>query len=403
MPPMTRRKAKAVQEATGEDPSASQVSDAVEISHTSIEVPIPAIHSKRKSSTASRVGGMEHESHPSEAATPKRQRLAVRTRKEKLPKGGKKTEIEVQIPSSAVQRSQFDSIPDSQSEAGDSESDAPEPTSATKQLQEEASQNLTPQSAEPKPAPQPEPTPKPKSTHVVFGEDDDVDNYAAAVAEQDQVSKQEEDNGKNEDGENESDSDDEAPEAVSTTTAAKESMRTAKVAAEAANKQVAELKRKRQERDNMLKDQARKRVRERKDKAPEPKRRDEGKEDGDEPAADGDVATARRRPRKFDLPDMLPAEFLTDSSDESEDESALKAVKKSKKITFEDAMQGLGHEGKRPRDEIVGTTRYRVLAEQGDQNLAPKMNKNARYVKESLLKRNRVGVQPNKRKGFFVR
>lgn len=114
------------------------------------------------------------------------------------------------------------------------------------------------------------------------------------------------------------------------------------------------------------------------------------------------VTAGRRRAQKFNLPTVLPAEFLTDSSSEDEevDESALRVIKKPKKINFE--------EPKKPRDQVVGSTRYRVLAEQGDQKLAPKIQKNARSSKEVLLKRRRgramvAGAGAGGKKGFFVR
>lgn len=78
-------------------------------------------------------------------------------------------------------------------------------------------------------------------------------------------------------------------------------------------------------------------------------------------------------------------------------------VARPRKINFETAMQVLGAEGKGPRDEVVGSTRYRVLAEQGDQRLAPKTNKASRRVKEDLLRRGRTRVALNKKRGFFVR
>jgi hypothetical protein len=101
---------------------------------------------------------------------------------------------------------------------------------------------------------------------------------------------------------------------------------------------------------------------------------------------------------------VLPAELLTDSSEDEDDESALKKmVKRPQKITFDTAVQLLGAEGKGPRDEVVGSTRYRVLADQADQNLAPKSSKQSLKLKENLLRRGRHRVTPNKKKGFFVR
>lgn len=130
--------------------------------------------------------------------------------------------------------------------------------------------------------------------------------------------------------------------------------------------------------------------------------KDEASSDEEDGTAEVETAvtTGRRRAQKFNLPTVLPAEFLTDSSeDEDEDESALKrVVKKPKKINFET-------DSKRPRDQVVGSTRYRVLADQADQKLAPRIRKQAVVSKESLLKRKRSGVVPGAgtKKGFFVR
>lgn len=124
------------------------------------------------------------------------------------------------------------------------------------------------------------------------------------------------------------------------------------------------------------------------------------------------TTTGRRRAEKPKLPSMLPAEFLTDSSSESEDESALKRRKvmakgrPNTKINFEEAALALDSSIKAdrpPRDQVVGSTVYRVVAGQADRKLAPKMHKDSRNVKEGLLKRQRAAVAPNKKKGFFLK
>ncbi|KAG4221877.1 hypothetical protein PC116_g29647, partial [Phytophthora cactorum] len=125
------------------------------------------------------------------------------------------------------------------------------------------------------------------------------------------------------------------------------------------------------------------------------------------------------RTQKHALPTHLPAEFLTDSSSEDEDDdddddegengqalkkrkklSDDKKKKKPTKITFDD-------QPKKPRDRVLGSTKYRVLAEQGDARLAPRARRDARASKENLLKRRRVGVAPPTAKatgkGFFVK
>ncbi|KAI1074103.1 hypothetical protein F5B20DRAFT_586633 [Whalleya microplaca] len=403
MAPITRRRTKVLEKTSEADADAAPdslptTSEVTESSEVSIEIPVAA-RGKRKSSKS---GDHDDESTPnSEFVTPQRQRLAVRMKEEEnAVNGSRKSQIEVQIPSSTTKtrRSRSESIADSQ-DAGDSEDPDVEPLSASKQLLEEAaSQKLASQSTEP------EPTPKPRGKHVVFCDDEDVEKFVAAA-----VTVAEEGKGAQDEADEESD-DDDAPEAVSTQAAAKEVQRSAQATSEAAEKQAVSLKRKRQERDNLFKQQAAKRKRTRDVEVKPSKRTQEGLASIEPKNTETDVAqlekpaaTGRRRVEKFKVPDLLPAEFLTDSSSESEDESALKIMKKPRKITFETAVQTLGNEGKRPRDEILGSTRYRVLAEQGDQKLAPKTNKSSRRTKESLLKRRRVGVVPNKKNGFFVR
>jgi U3 small nucleolar RNA-associated protein 16 len=102
------------------------------------------------------------------------------------------------------------------------------------------------------------------------------------------------------------------------------------------------------------------------------------------------------------LPDVLPAEFLTDSESDDEDEQALRVVR-PKKINFETAVQMQKTEGRAPRDQVVGATVYRVMADQGDKSLAPRMHKNSAHAKRELLRRHRNAVVPVKTKGFFKR
>lgn len=143
------------------------------------------------------------------------------------------------------------------------------------------------------------------------------------------------------------------------------------------------LKRKRQERDILFKQQAKKR-----------------KSASNQPETEGEpVTTGRRRTEKLKLPSVLPAEFLADSSSESEDEddeAALRSrvVNRPKKTNFEDRT---------PRDQVIGSTVYRVVTKQVDRKLAPKMHKDTCNVKEDMLRRKRAAVAPNKREGFFIR
>lgn len=164
----------------------------------------------------------------------------------------------------------------------------------------------------------------------------------------------------------------------------------------------ASTKRKRQERETLLKDQAEKRKRTRPTKPSTSENEDSSE---DEKEQNPNPSKRRRQNNnRTDLPDMLPEEFLTDSSDDEGDETALKKmVQRPQKITFETALQVLGAEGKGPRDTIVGSTRYRVMAEKSDDRLPPKADKNSSRAKQALLRRGRVGVQVNKKRGFFVR
>ncbi|KAI0138539.1 hypothetical protein F4776DRAFT_618843 [Hypoxylon sp. NC0597] len=398
MAPLTRSSAKA-SEKIAKSEVIPATPDAVETTSASAQEEPVSPSGKRKST-----GDANHSEDDGgapldpEATSPKRQRLAVRTRDDQSTDNGRKTYLEVQIPSSSTPKwPRSSAVPDSQDVDGISESDPEaEPSSASKQLEEEASQKLASQSVESDPSPMP----KPKSKHIVFDDDDDVEKFVAAAAATDANTKAE-----NEDDEEGSD-DDDAPEAVSTQAVAKEMQKAALAASEAAEKQAASLKRKRQEKDSLYKQQAERRKRARGTVEVHQKKATKSKDQASSDEEDGiaevetAVTTGRRRAQKFNLPTVLPAEFLTDSSeDEDEDESALKrVVKKPKKINFET-------DSKRPRDQVVGSTRYRVLADQADQKLAPRIRKQARVSKESLLKRKRSSAvaASGMKKGFFVR
>ncbi|KAI0458373.1 hypothetical protein F5B21DRAFT_460844 [Xylaria acuta] len=420
MAPVTRRAAK-VQGETN-IPLASK-------SEVLFEEPI-ALRSKRKPSSNT---GEED----TKVATPRREKLEVLIREAPA---SAKSPIEVQIPGSAVKtpRPRSSPVPDSQeTTASDEDNQTFEPLSASKQLEEEATQKLAAQSRllepgqESTPLPkaarstrgssrkkshdkqtpleesesEAEETPRPKaakSTHVVFGDDDDVDKFVAAAAEKGKDAPEAKSGDGDKEEQEESD-DDEAPEAVSTAAAAKETLKSSRAAIEAAEQYAASTKRKRQARDNLLKQQAEKRKRTKSSTLGKAEDSLEDDEEGDDEEAERNTTSKRQR-RTQKLPDRLPAELLADSSEDEDDEAALKKmVKRPQKITFETAMQVLGAEGKGPRDEIVGSTRYRVLAGQGDPRLAPKANKNSRRVKEDLLRRGRARVASNKKRGFFVK
>ncbi|KAI1115060.1 hypothetical protein F5Y14DRAFT_412007 [Nemania sp. NC0429] len=458
MAPLTRRAAKAQGES--QSPTEEQTkTPSTEKKEAPFDEPI-AVRSRRKASDDAAEEENENDGTTAEsaqAATPRRKKLEVRVRDDNVT--SVRSTIEVHIPSSAVKTPRLRSSPVRDSQEPDTDTDASEaanqtlePLSASKQLEEEATQKLasearlgeflgglesSPLSKPAKPArassgkktrvkqtkkpknsrtePEPEAeevTPKPKATtkskHVVFGGDDDVDKFVTAAAEKEK--EKEKKKADEEEEEEEEDDDDEAPEAVSTTAAAKETLKAAKAAIEAAEKYAESTKRKRQARDNLLKQQAAKRKRARpnttaKGGSSEDGSEDEAQEEDEEEEA-RNVMSKRPRRTQQTLPDVLPAEFLTDSSeDEAEaDGTALKKmVKRPQKITFETAVRALGAEGRAPRDEVVGSTRYRVLAGQGDERLAPKANKEARRAKEALLRRGRPRVETAMKRGFFVK
>jgi hypothetical protein len=105
------------------------------------------------------------------------------------------------------------------------------------------------------------------------------------------------------------------------------------------------------------------------------------------------------RRKRMEVPDVLPPEFL-ESDDEDEDAMDLDQPKKRTKITFERIEKELARESRAPADTRVGSTVYRVIADTSEKKLAPKMDKQARNMKQALLNRHRG---PVKRKGFLVR
>ncbi|XXG96741.1 hypothetical protein Hte_003032 [Hypoxylon texense] len=405
MAPVTRRSARIAQETAQGEPIPPS-SDAVDTSKVPLVEEPSSPHEKRKSTE--NVGDHESDHEEGGAAlhpipiSPKRQRLAVRTREDESTATGRRTHLEVEIPVSVTPAasSTEPAVPD-ESQGVREAVGGPElePASASMQLEEEATQRLASQSVEPERTPmaKPQPQPQRKAKHITFGDDEDVNKFITAAASV-EINKAAE-------IEAQESSDDEAPEAVSTQAVAKEMQNAAQVASEAAEKQAASLKRKRQEKDSLYKQQAQRRKRARGVEVHQTKPARGSSSTPDDGVAEVEKAvTAGRRNRaeKFSLPAVLPAEFLTDSSDaeEEEEEEDDPAVlkKKPKKINFEDSGS------QRPRDRTVGSTRYRVLAPQMQGDLAPRVHKSARASKESLLRRKRAAVAPSLKKGgFFVK
>ncbi|RYO77318.1 hypothetical protein DL766_007285 [Monosporascus sp. MC13-8B] len=356
---------------------------------------------KRRSTGGAVLENEDDATQDSSLSTPARKKLSIHMREEAddgdghdpaTTAGVRIVQVKTEVRNRRPKRSRSNSVADPQDDDA-----VPESQSASRQLQEEAIQRLASQCVRPdfrsaalKAKEEEKPTGKAK--HVVFGDEDDLEKYVAVAADEKPAVVEKE---------NEEELD-EAPEAVSTKAAAREALESAKVLAEATEKQAALVKWKRQNRDSLFKQQAQKRNR-----VPKPDLASSESDTQDQEAtreAEGALATTgRRRVERLKLPGMLPAEYLTESSSEDEDGVALKkAAKKPKKINFEDALQSIGKEIRVPRDQVVGSTVYRVVAGQADKNLAPKMHKNTRYVKEDMLRRRRAPVTPNKKRGFFV-
>jgi len=276
MPAVTRRRAKA----QADEESVHEASAAE--NEVSFQEPIP-VRSKRKA--ASKAGKGDNATGDTKTATPKSNKkleVLIRSEESATPTSSK-AEIEVLIPSSTLKtpRSRSSPVPDSQDTTASQATDRTfDPLSASKQLEEEAIHTLElqswlrkvhnsvstplpkgnksssassgkkmskgnnlaskPQSAEAEVEAEDEATPKSKvaakSMHVVFGNDDDVDKFVAAAAEKEKGTQEARENDEDED--EEEDSDDEAPEAVSTAAAAKDTMKSARAAIEAAEKYV---------------------------------------------------------------------------------------------------------------------------------------------------------------------
>lgn len=103
---------------------------------------------------------------------------------------------------------------------------------------------------------------------------------------------------------------------------------------------------------------------------------------------------------KIHVPDVLPAEFLTDSSSEDEDEELGVSEARSKKRKITSIDKKLSRQDRAPRDARVGSTVYRV-AKKTDERMTPKATKYGKSTKDLLLHRNRSAAKP--RSGFFTR
>ncbi|KAK3322309.1 hypothetical protein B0H66DRAFT_198181 [Apodospora peruviana] len=187
--------------------------------------------------------------------------------------------------------------------------------------------------------------------------------------------------------EDEDDSDDEAPEVVSSHAAGAQILQAAQTAAKAVEQQAAAQRRKRQERDTFLKQQAAQKKRTQKPVA-----------EGDDAEAEEPISSAPEK-RKREVPKLLPLELLeTDDEDDVPQRTSPAASEQPKRRKL--ATESLVREPKAPRDQKIGSTVFRVVADQGDQKLAPKKKRQAVNLKEQLLRRDRI-AQP--KRGFFVK
>lgn len=117
------------------------------------------------------------------------------------------------------------------------------------------------------------------------------------------------------------------------------------------------------------------------------------------------AAPTRKRLDRRALPDVLPDDFLEAASDDdgdggdgSDDEDA----RRPKKPKFNTVMKQVARaESRRPQDQRVGSTVYRVAGSRDDSpSLAPKLGKYSRNAKELLLRRERPAAR---RGGFLVK
>lgn len=162
-------------------------------------------------------------------------------------------------------------------------------------------------------------------------------------------------------------------------------------------RQAATQKRKRQERDALFKQQAQERKKAEAD--------DESALTKSAGPAAGDAhapVNGRKRMDRMQIPNLLPAEFLTDSSSESEDgdDDAAMSTSRPKRRKVATVERQLTRLDRGPKDERVGSTLYRV-AKKTDDRLAPKSKKYAKSTRAGLQSRNRTATAS--RGGFFRR
>ncbi len=164
------------------------------------------------------------------------------------------------------------------------------------------------------------------------------------------------------------------------------------------HRQATAQKRKRQERDALLKKQAEERKKMEEEARSSPASEQESKS----LVAARPPKAARKRGGQVDIPDTLPAEFLTDSSgdsgSEADDATARRSKPKRRKVAA--VERSLTRLDKGPRDATIGSTVYQV-AKKTDGRMAPKVKQYSKSTKELLLKRQRAPAKP--RGGFLAK
>jgi U3 small nucleolar RNA-associated protein 16 len=93
------------------------------------------------------------------------------------------------------------------------------------------------------------------------------------------------------------------------------------------------------------------------------------------------ILSTKTRVDRTQLPEFLPAEFLEEDEDVDMDDiiPSRSLQVKPKKIKFSDIVE------KKPKDRTVGSTTFRVAENGENRHLAPKAAKNARSTKEAWL------------------
>lgn len=157
------------------------------------------------------------------------------------------------------------------------------------------------------------------------------------------------------------------------------------------NRQAAASKEKRQQRDALFKKQAL-------------ERKAAAHDDEKSTPAPAPTAAGRKRAERSQIPNVLPAEFLEDSSSDSDGDASRSSdvdALRRRARTVPSVERRLARQAKGPRDEVIGTTVYRV-SKDVDARMAPKVKKSAQSAKDALLRRGRQPVQ-GKGPGFFKR